>query len=72
MYSMTKKSSFLRQLNLYGFNRLSGSGPNQGSYCKLEHLIDLKDILCCCFLDLTIDYASHFELKKTMKSFCAD
>ena len=34
-FSMTKKSSFLRQLNLYGFNRLSGSGPDQGSYCKL-------------------------------------
>lgn len=28
----TKKSSFLRQLNLYGFNRLSRVGPDQGSY----------------------------------------
>jgi hypothetical protein len=29
---MTKKSSFLRQLNLYSFNRFSGTSPNKGSY----------------------------------------
>jgi hypothetical protein len=31
-FVMTKKSSFLRQLNLYGFNRLSGIGLGHGSY----------------------------------------
>lgn len=31
-FVMTKKSSFLRQLNLYGFNRLSAPGPDQGRY----------------------------------------
>ena len=31
-FVMTKKSSFLRQLNLCGFNRLS-AGPDKGSYC---------------------------------------
>mmetsp|Transcript_8154 Transcript_8154/g.11746 ORF Transcript_8154/g.11746 Transcript_8154/m.11746 type:complete len:859 (-) Transcript_8154:1336-3912(-) len=30
-FVMTKKSSFLRQLNLYGFNRFS-AGPDKGSY----------------------------------------
>mmetsp|Transcript_929 Transcript_929/g.1020 ORF Transcript_929/g.1020 Transcript_929/m.1020 type:complete len:146 (+) Transcript_929:2423-2860(+) len=29
---MTKKSSFLRQLNLYSFNRFSGNSPDKGSY----------------------------------------
>lgn len=31
-FVMTKKSSFLRQLNLYSFNRFSGSSPDKGSY----------------------------------------
>ena len=31
-FVMTKKSSFLRQLNLYSFNRFSGTSPNKGSY----------------------------------------
>lgn len=30
-FSVVQKSSFLRQLNLYGFNRLSGLGPDQGT-----------------------------------------
>ena len=42
---MTKKSSFLRQLNLYGFNRLSGQGPDQGSYYHEKFLRNLK-FLC--------------------------
>lgn len=42
---MTKKSSFLRQLNLYGFNRLSGAGPNQGSYYHEKFLRGMK-FLC--------------------------
>lgn len=29
---MTKKSSFLRQLNLYSFNRFSAGNTNKGSY----------------------------------------
>ena len=41
-FVMTKKSSFLRQLNLYGFNRLSGIGPDQGSYCHEKFLRGLK------------------------------
>eukprot|EP00977_Amphora_coffeiformis_P021546 scaffold9455_cov163-Amphora_coffeaeformis.AAC.5 len=44
-FVMTKKSSFLRQLNLYGFNRLSGSGPDQGSYYHEKFLRGLK-FLC--------------------------
>mmetsp|Transcript_49074 Transcript_49074/g.55557 ORF Transcript_49074/g.55557 Transcript_49074/m.55557 type:complete len:856 (+) Transcript_49074:58-2625(+) len=31
-FVMTKKSSFLRQLNLYSFNRFSGNSPDKGSY----------------------------------------
>jgi len=31
-FVMTKKSSFLRQLNLYSFNRFSGTSPDKGSY----------------------------------------
>ena len=42
---MTKKSSFLRQLNLYGFNRLSAAGPNQGSYYHEKFLRGMK-FLC--------------------------
>jgi HSF-type DNA-binding/Conserved hypothetical protein (Lin0512_fam) len=41
-FVMTKKSSFLRQLNLYGFNRLSGIGPDQGSYYHQKFLRGLK------------------------------
>lgn len=43
-FVMTKKSSFLRQLNLYGFNRLCG-GPDQGSYYHEKFLRGLK-FLC--------------------------
>lgn len=39
-FVMTKKSSFLRQLNLYGFNRLCRVGPDHGSY---YHELFLKD-----------------------------
>jgi len=42
---MTKKSSFLRQLNLYGFNRLCAAGPNQGSYYHEKFLRGMK-FLC--------------------------
>ena len=41
-FIMTKKSSFLRQLNLYGFNRLSGIGPDQGSYYHEKFLRGMK------------------------------
>lgn len=41
---MTKKSSFLRQLNLYSFNRFS-AGPDQGSY---YHELFLKGIKFLC------------------------
>jgi len=44
-FVMTKKSSFLRQLNLYGFNRLSAAGPNQGSYYHEKFLRGMK-FLC--------------------------
>uniref|UniRef100_A0A7S2Y922 HSF-type DNA-binding domain-containing protein n=1 Tax=Entomoneis paludosa TaxID=265537 RepID=A0A7S2Y922_9STRA len=44
-FVMTKKSSFLRQLNLYGFNRLSGVGPDQGSYYHELFLRGMK-FLC--------------------------
>jgi len=40
-FVMTKKSSFLRQLNLYGFNRFS-AGPDQGSYYHEKFLRGLK------------------------------
>jgi hypothetical protein len=43
-FVMTKKSSFLRQLNLYGFNRLCG-GPDQGSYYHEKFLRGMK-FLC--------------------------
>ena len=43
-FVMTKKSSFLRQLNLYGFNRFS-AGPDQGSYYHEKFLRGLK-FLC--------------------------
>jgi hypothetical protein len=38
---MTKKSSFLRQLNLYSFNRFS-AGPDQGSYYHEKFLRGMK------------------------------
>lgn len=41
-FVMTKKSSFLRQLNLYGFNRLSGIGADQGSYYHENFLRGMK------------------------------
>jgi len=41
-FVMTKKSSFLRQLNLYGFNRLSGVGSDQGSYYHEKFLKGMK------------------------------
>lgn len=44
-FVMTKKSSFLRQLNLYGFNRLSGVGPDQASYYHEKFLRGMK-FLC--------------------------
>lgn len=44
-FVMRKKSSFLRQLNLYGFNRLSGVGPDQGSYYHEKFLRGMK-FLC--------------------------
>ncbi|KAL3908766.1 MAG: hypothetical protein SGILL_008359 [Bacillariaceae sp.] len=43
-FVMTKKSSFLRQLNLYSFNRFS-AGPDQGSY---YHELFLKGIKFLC------------------------
>jgi hypothetical protein len=43
-FVMTKKSSFLRQLNLYSFNRFS-AGPDQGSYYHEKFLKGLK-FLC--------------------------
>eukprot|EP00934_Nitzschia_sp_Nitz4_P009108 Nitzschia sp. Nitz4//scaffold59_size112058//10313//11908//NITZ4_004097-RA/size112058-snap-gene-0.25-mRNA-1//1//CDS//3329555087//9098//frame0 len=43
-FVMTKKSSFLRQLNLYGFNRFS-AGPDQGSYYHEKFLKGMK-FLC--------------------------
>ncbi|KAL3926561.1 MAG: hypothetical protein SGBAC_013428 [Bacillariaceae sp.] len=43
-FVMTKKSSFLRQLNLYGFNRFS-AGPDQGSYYHEKFLRGMK-FLC--------------------------
>lgn len=39
-FVMTKKSSFLRQLNLYNFNRLTG--PDSGSYYHEKFLRGLK------------------------------
>lgn len=44
-FVMTKKSSFLRQLNLYGFNRLSSLGPDQGSYYH-EKFLRGRKYLC--------------------------
>lgn len=41
---MTKKSSFLRQLNLYNFNRIS-MGPDQGSYYH-EYFLKGMRFLC--------------------------
>jgi len=41
---MSKKSSFLRQLNLYGFHRLS-AGPDQGAYYHALFLRS-KKFLC--------------------------
>jgi hypothetical protein len=43
-FVMTKKSSFLRQLNLYGFNRFS-AGDDQGSYYHEKFLRGMK-FLC--------------------------
>jgi hypothetical protein len=43
-FIMTKKSSFLRQLNLYSFNRFS-AGPDQGSYYHEKFLRGMK-FLC--------------------------
>jgi hypothetical protein len=43
-FVMTKKSSFLRQLNLYGFNRFS-AGLDQGSYYHEKFLRGMK-FLC--------------------------
>jgi HSF-type DNA-binding len=43
-FVMTKKSSFLRQLNLYGFNRFS-AGQDQGSYYHEKFLRGCK-FLC--------------------------
>ncbi|CAB9517382.1 shock factor protein 4 [Seminavis robusta] len=43
-FVMTKKSSFLRQLNLYNFNRIS-VGPDSGSYYHEKFLKGLK-FLC--------------------------
>jgi hypothetical protein len=43
-FVMTKKSSFLRQLNLYGFNRFS-AGNDQGSYYHEKFLRGMK-FLC--------------------------
>jgi hypothetical protein len=43
-FVMTKKSSFLRQLNLYGFNRFS-AGTDQGSYYHEKFLRGMK-FLC--------------------------
>ena len=40
-FVMTKKSSFLRQLNLYGFNRFS-AGLDQGSYYHEKFLRGMK------------------------------
>lgn len=44
-FIMNKKSSFLRQLNLYGFHRLSRVGSDQGSYYHEKFLKGMK-FLC--------------------------
>lgn len=44
-FVMNKKSSFLRQLNLYGFHRLSRVGSDQGSYYHEKFLKGMK-FLC--------------------------
>jgi len=50
-FTMTKKSSFLRQLRLYGFNRLTGKGPDQGHYCHEKFLRGKHRlaVVCCNF-----------------------
>jgi len=44
-FKQTKYKSFQRQLNIWGFHRIT-TGPNKGGYCH-RHFIRSKEELCC-------------------------